>query len=192
MFGMLVVTVIAYLIGAIPFSQILAKFFRGIDLRAIGSGNIGATNLARAAGFRIALLGFLLDFLKGFTPAFLVSHFYGLSEWVIIVGLASVAGHIWSPFLAMKGGKGVSTAFGFIMAFDWRIAIGALTVFGIVFTFSKIVSISSILSSLSLLPFTLILKKEWLIVGIIFPILILYTHRVNIVRLITGEERRFR
>ncbi len=186
------IIICSYLMGSVPFCWILAKEFREVDLRKVGSGNVGATNLSRVAGVYIALIGLLLDFAKGFIPVFVVIYFHGISLLALIAGFSAVCGHIWSPFLSFKGGKGVATSLGFITAFDWRIALGAVAVFFITMLVTKIVSISSIVASFVLLPGLILFHKQWFIVGIVLPILIIYTHRENIGRLKRGEERSFK
>ena len=113
--------IFSYLIGSIPFSFILAKVLKNVDLRKVGSGNIGATNLARALGYKIGALGLLLDISKGTVPvvllADLTSSKFNVSQDSIrlMLGLASICGHNWPIFLKFKGGKGIATSFGVLI-----------------------------------------------------------------------------
>jgi glycerol-3-phosphate acyltransferase PlsY len=196
----------AYLLGAIPFSVIVAKA-RGVDLRQCGSGNLGATNVYRTLGFGYALLVFVLDALKGFIPTQLALtqvgpeffHSIGLHPGIgeqplihVIVGGFAILGHTFSPFVKFKGGKGVATGLGVILALSPE-------VFGILFTvgvtmilITRYVSPVSIISSI-LLPFLMwgfgYPKEYWLFTGIV-GLYIVYKHKANIVRLLNGTENK--
>ena len=113
------VCLLAFLVGAIPFGLLIGKL-KGIDLREKGSGNIGATNAMRQLGKPLGALVFVLDALKGGLPVFLAHRLALSPEWVVGAGFAAVFGHIYSPFVRFKGGKGVATALGVLLGLDWR------------------------------------------------------------------------
>ena len=121
------IVIASALLGSLPFGFILAKYFLRVDLKAIGSGNIGATNAARAGGPVFGAATLVLDALKGFAGAFIL-HNSGASEvWVAGAGLAAVFGHCYTPFLGWKGGKGVATSLGVIVAFEpWLGGLGVV------------------------------------------------------------------
>ncbi len=201
--------IVAYLLGSIPFGQIIAKA-HGKDLRAIGSGNIGATNLARALGKKWAYLCFFLDVAKGFAPVFaatrLLSSPPASSELAlaIAVAIAAVLGHIFPIYLNFKGGKGVATSFGVALGLWPYYTVCSVIVFMIwvvVVLISRYVSLASIIASV-FFPVTLItaiaivpdwhLSSLWplLTAAIIMPILVIIRHRENIKRLANGTESR--
>jgi len=142
------IVILAYLIGSIPFGYLYAKYFLGTDIRTIGSGNIGATNIYRAAGIVPAGAIFILDLLKGLTAVMLSKAVYGTASlWVVLAGLAVIAGHNWTVFLKFRGGKGVATSSGVIAALMPLYFLFSLGVFGITFLISRIISISSLIAS---------------------------------------------
>lgn len=124
----LALTVLSALLGSIPFGLILAKSMLGVDLKAMGSGNIGATNAARAGGAGFGVLILLLDALKGFVAPFILHQLGATDHWVAAAGLAAVLGHCYTPFLGWHGGKGVATSLGVIFAFEpWLGGVGLAT-----------------------------------------------------------------
>jgi glycerol-3-phosphate acyltransferase PlsY len=200
---------VAYLLGSIPFGQIIAKA-HGKDLRSIGSGNIGATNLARALGKKWAYLCFLLDVAKGFAPVFvgtkLLSAPPALNELALVlaVAVAAVLGHIFPIYLKFKGGKGVATGFGVALGFWPYYTVCSVVVFMIwvvVVVISRYVSLASIIASI-FFPVTLItaiaivpnwhLANLWplLAVATIMPVLVIGRHRENIKRLANETESK--
>ncbi len=193
---------IAYLIGAIPFSVLIGKFFFGKDVRKFGSGNAGATNSIRVLGKRAGIIVLLLDVAKGMVAVSL-SYYFGnislINEKFILyqfaLGLAAAIGHIYPVYLWFKGGKGVATFFGVIVAVFPQIAIVCAFVFFIAFLLTKYVSLSSIIASiafsLSVLFFYTDLPIQNRLFTIFIPLLIIYTHRENIKRLINKEENKF-
>jgi acyl phosphate:glycerol-3-phosphate acyltransferase len=183
--------VAAYVLGAVPFGVLITRAL-GVDVTKIGSGNIGATNVARAVGKKWAILVFLLDVMKGFAPVF-ATRYVDPREWVwYLVGLAAVAGHCASPFLKFKGGKGVATSLGMAFGASPLVATGGLLVFAVLFAITRYVSLSSIVGVGLAVVFAAVLK-DWVYVGIgsaLFAF-VLYTHRANIGRLMNGTENRF-
>jgi len=201
--------IVAYLLGSIPFGQIIARA-HGKDLRSIGSGNIGATNLARALGKKWAYLCFFLDVAKGFAPVFaatrLLSRPPALNELVLAlaVAIAAVLGHIFPIYLKFKGGKGVATSFGVALGFWPYYTVCSIIVFSIwvvVVLISRYVSLASIIASI-FFPVTLItatavvpdwhLANLWplLAAATIMPILVIIRHSENIKRLANGTESK--
>jgi len=133
----------AYLLGSVLFGEIIARI-RGVDLRRIGSGNVGATNVGRALGRKYAALVFLLDMLKGFVPTALALSFYGMeSRTVALAGVAAVLGHMYPVFAGFKGGKGVATAFGVLLALSRELALMVLLVWGGVLLWKRYPTVSS-------------------------------------------------
>jgi len=181
----------AYVLGAVPFGVLIARA-HGVDLTAIGSGNIGATNVKRALGLGWATLVFLLDMLKGFGPVMLARS-VDEREWIwYLVGIAAVAGHCASPFLRFRGGKGVATSLGMVFAGSPIVAGSAFGVFVILLAITRFVSLSSVVGVGSAILVAALLR-DWVYVGIgtLLFMFVLYTHRGNIRRLLSGTESRF-
>ena len=192
----------SYLIGAVPFGFIIGKM-HGIDIRTVGSGNIGATNVTRAVGKTAGRVCFVLDFVKGAIPAFAAQLAYPEESWLTFVCCAlAVAGHIFPVYLKFKGGKGISTAAGAVLALAPLPLLGAALVWVAGFFIWRYVSLASILAAASL-PILACLFR-WLEVGpaasrSIFTLVFLgilslaaiLRHLDNIKRLLNGTESRF-
>lgn len=185
-----------YLLGSIPTSLIVARLFGGIDLREFGSRNLGATNLFRAMGWKAAIPVGLFDVLKGTIPVLLAQRFStGPAHWPLLVGLAAVAGHVWSPFVRFKGGKGVATAAGVFLALaPWALLVGA-AVWGLVVKLSGYVSLGSMLASAAFVASMPLVHpngpRSTLYAGLGVFVFIVFTHRANVRRLLAGTESRF-
>lgn len=177
----------AFAIGSIPTAFLFGKF-AGVDLREQGSGNVGATNAARVLGKKVGLFVFVLDLLKGFVPAY-----FFMREMAPWIGAAAILGHIFSPFMRFKGGKGVATGCGVILAAHTALGVAGLLVWAMVFTITRIVSLSSIAAMLAMLVGALILRAEQnqLYFFVFVFLLGVWTHRENIVRLFEGKEGKF-
>lgn len=190
--------ILAYISGSIPTGYILAKL-RGINIREVGSGNIGATNVTRAMGKGMGALTLIGDALKGIIPIMVVKKW--LSSGVenpelllSITGVTAVLGHVYSIFLKFKGGKGVATALGILIALMPKIGGITIGVWLIVFILFRISSLSA-LTAFSLMPLSgyyFYRIGTFFYLTIFLPVLIFYTHRENIVRLIRGEEKGFK
>jgi len=196
--------ILSYLLGSLPTSILVGKLLKGIDIRDHGSKNAGATNIYRVLGLKPYLFVLFVDFLKGFVATAYVSNLavgsVPMSEiqLSILTGLAAVGGHIWTVFARFRGGKGVATAGGmFIGLMPILVLIGLGVYLAVVATF-RYVSLGSILASISI-PVSLMVKIwvfnqnipiEIVITAFLLPILILFTHRSNIARLIKGKENR--
>jgi acyl phosphate:glycerol-3-phosphate acyltransferase len=190
--------VVGYLLGSIPFAYLAGRITRGIDLRQHGSGNLGATNVYRTLGWKVALAVFLLDVLKGAVPVLAVLRF-GVGDhrslWAIAAGIAAIAGHAKPIFLLWRGGgKGVATATGVFMALAPVPTLIAVATWLAVVSISGYVSLGSLLAAIAL-PIAIAI-----LVGIhatLFPVsvaialFVFWSHRANIGRLRRGEEHRF-
>lgn len=216
-----VFVVVSFLSGSIPFS-LLVGLAKGVDIRKIGSGNPGATNLGRALGKKWFFVGFLLDMLKGLVPVLAAGYFMDtLGQWhtpvertwvVIACVVATVLGHVFSPWLKFKGGKGVATTFGALLGVFPMLTyagLGALVVFLIAFAIWRRISVGSIIAALCVPGIVVLLAKyaakggvqgEALLSGstaIYFgvttalAILVILKHRGNIKRLMNGTEPRY-
>ena len=188
----------AYLIGAIPFGFLIGKM-RGVDVRTVGSKNIGATNVFRTVGKKWGLLAFFCDVMKGLLPTLAARHFAAEPSWLpLCVGVATVVGHMLTPYMKFKGGKGVATAFGMLIALIPGLVGTAFAIFAVVFACSHFISLGSCTAA------------AFLAVAIWFPILgtrgaadlpqcilvtlialfIIWKHRSNIGRLVRSEENK--
>ncbi len=200
---LIAVIVCSYLLGSIPFGYILVRTFLGVDVRSIGSGNIGATNVARSGGKKLAIATFLLDAFKGWLPVFVVLHRPAISEAVAlppttvgtIVAFSALVGHMFTVWLKFKGGKGVATGMGVFLALAPLAALLALAIFTIIVLVTRYVSLGSIVATAA---FPAIVC--WLEYGRFSPaalllttaaaFLVLFRHRQNIGRLWSGTENR--
>jgi len=199
----LLVVVLAYLLGSIPTGYLLMRFFRKQDIRTIGSGNIGATNVLRSGAKGLGAATFLLDMLKGCCAVWLGQALapHLLADWPVrnveaLAALCAVLGHIYPVWLGFKGGRGVSTGFGvFLVAAPWA-ALAAITVFGLTVWISRFVSLGSILGAASFPLFAWFLvsgerPRFFLAVQVVVALLIIVKHHANIRRLFAGTESRF-
>ena len=197
--SLLWIPVAAYCLGSIPFGVLLAKLFGGADVRTIGSGNIGATNVARAAGPLAGILTLLLDAAKGAASVWLAARFSNDSAaWITLAGLAALVGHCFPVWLRFRGGKGVATAAGVFAVLCPYALAAALVLFILVFAFWRYVSLASI-SAAAAMP--LLVYLLWapghappLIVTfgtLVAALLIIFKHDANIQRLVQGQESKF-
>jgi glycerol-3-phosphate acyltransferase PlsY len=182
----------SYLLGATPTSYIAGKLGRGIDLREHGSKNLGATNVYRILGWKYAIPVALFDIAKGAVPVLVFSH----SAWLAVaVGTAAVLGHMFSPYVRFKGGKGVATAAGMFLALAPIAVLIAMAVWGFTLWLTGYVSLSSIIAILTVPVSVSLLQPNspgvfW--ASIVLVALIIFAHRRNISRLLAGTENRFR
>ncbi len=187
-----ILVIFSYLLGSILFGEIIARF-KGVDLRQIGSGNVGATNVGRALGKKYAILVFLLDMLKGFIPVSMALSFYGIESAVVaLTGIASVMGHMFSVFSRFRGGKGVATAFGVILAISTSVAFIAFLLWAVILGWKRYVSLASLCASVAVPVLFLFggFSDHLVLMAIFTCALIIYKHRSNIDRLLKGEESR--
>jgi glycerol-3-phosphate acyltransferase PlsY len=195
MMGYVAVLVASYLLGAVPTSYVVGRVFRGIDLRQHGSGNLGATNLYRVLGWKYAIPVALVDIAKGAVPVALLAPLVSASQYfALAAGLAAVAGHAVSPFVGFKGGKGVATAAGVMLALT-PLTIAVLVVIWAIIVFSTgYVSLASIVAAtlLPVLAWLLHPESRGLVpFDALIALAIVWLHRGNIRRLLAGTEHRF-
>ena len=205
-FILFLIFIICYLIGSIPFGLILTKIFDNNDLRNIGSGNIGATNVLRTGNKTLALLTLILDLSKSFIPLFIFFKLYPhpiINDFfnfiindkiflILVFGYFFVLGHCFPIWLKFKGGKGIATSLGVILSIDFFIVLCLLTIWILVFLIFKISSLSALISSTSF-PILIFFKYEkvnLLYLSIILTIFVFFTHRANIIRLLKKEEKK--
>ncbi|MCL2144416.1 MAG: glycerol-3-phosphate 1-O-acyltransferase PlsY [Endomicrobia bacterium] len=186
--------IFAYFCGAIPFAYIIAKAVGKVDIRTIGSGNPGATNVFRSVGKGAGSVTFVLDVLKGFIPVWFAILIDSSFSYSVAVAVAAMIGHMYTVFLKFKGGKGVATGCGIFLALMPLPALYALAVFTIVFLASGYVALGSIAAAVSM-PLTAYFAgyhMEAVIFTFAAATLIIYKHRSNIKRLREGKEYKFR
>ena len=180
---------ISYLIGSIPFGFLLTKIFLKKDIRDIGSGNIGATNALRTGSKSIGYATLSLDIVKAIIPVIFVKIYF--IEYLYISSLCVFLGHVFPVWLKFKGGKGVATYVGILCCLDIYLGIGFGMIWLITFLIFKYSSLSSLLGSLSIPIINFfILKEEVIFFFIIMFVLIFYTHRENIKRLLNRSESK--
>ncbi|HEY9187000.1 MAG TPA: glycerol-3-phosphate 1-O-acyltransferase PlsY [Ignavibacteria bacterium] len=214
MYSLIFIILLSYLIGSIPFGLIVGKIAKGIDIRKYGSGNIGSTNVSRILGFKYGLITQIGDILKGVVPTLIIAPiFYSKSPFQdyipindytfiqILAGIAAVCGHIWTIFAGFRGGKGVNTAVGILIGLapiDLLISFG---IFLLVLIISGYVSLGSIIAAISF-PTIMFIRENifkvsitgystLIVFAIILSLIIIFTHRSNINRLLAKKENRF-
>jgi len=181
----------AYLYGAVPFGYLIA-LSKGVDIRKIGSGNIGTTNVYRALGVVFGAMTLLLDLSKGFIPSYLAFHYFSgltpLQQWLLF--LAPIIGHCFSVFLRFKGGKGVATSVGALLGFDIRLVLMFVAVWLVTFLPTRWVSLGSILGiwSVFIFAFAILPFFPWALLFLAF--FITWRHKDNIRRLMAGSENK--
>jgi len=199
----ILVIVFSYLSGSIPFGLILTKFASGLDIRKIGSGNIGATNVFRTGNKFLAVSTLLLDALKGYAPVIITKQFF--PELIQLSCLMAFLGHIFPIWIKFKGGKGVATYLGILFALSYGLSFLFIFTWVVVLLIFKYSSISSIFSSMTVLMVTLIkdtalksfdqniyISADIKLILFIFFILIIFTHKKNISNLINKTEHKIK
>lgn len=185
----------SYLLGAIPTSYLMVRLVRGQDLRKLGSGNLGATNLYRVLGWRYAVPAGLFDMLKGAVPVLVFGPRAGGSELVpLLLGVTAVIGHVFSVFVGMRGGKGVATGAGVVLGLaPWAFLVALIT-WAVLVRLTGYVSLGSVVAAV-VMPAALYLvypeRRQLLWLFIALAALIVLLHRGNIRRLLDGTEHRF-
>ena len=206
MLNLMVILVLSYLAGSFPTSIIVGKITKGIDIREHGSGNAGGTNAFRVLGWKAGLFVSLVDIAKGSFATLVISRihfgtvpFENPSIVMILAGICAILGHTFTVFAGFKGGKGVATGAGMLIALFPYALLTCLVIFILVLFTTGFVSVSSITAAVSL-PIVLFMFDRFLdmnvdpvlmIVSVIIPLFIIFTHRTNIKRLINGEEKSF-
>lgn len=193
MFMALGLAVVAYLIGSISPSILLAKA-RGVDIKKEGSGNAGTTNTLRVLGTKAAVITLIIDVCKGFLAVYLgayLSAFAGefvMQQTTYLCAVGVVCGHIWPIYFRFKGGKGIATAFGAILAVNWIIALICLAIVALGVLVTKRMSVGSLLGGLALPFLCLYFEFNFLMGSFFLAVLVIHTHRANLVRLRNHTE----
>jgi glycerol-3-phosphate acyltransferase PlsY len=185
----------SYLLGAIPTSYLAARVFRGIDLRKVGSGNLGATNLYRTLGARFAIPVGVFDMAKGAIPVMVLAPLASSSRYfAMLCGIVAVAGHVFSVFVRFRGGKGVATASGVMLGLTpWAVLV-SLVIWLLVVRVSGYVSLGSMIAALALPVAAWLLhpgQRDLIWIQVLVALAIVWLHRANIQRLLAGTENRF-
>lgn len=194
------VLVFSYFLGSVPFGYLLVRIFRKQDIRASGSGNIGATNVARSGAKGLGILTLLLDLAKGLLAVLFAKHVApGMpgapSDLAVGAAVAAVLGHVFPVWLRFRGGKGVATALGVFLALVPIVALASVGVFLLVVLTTRYVSLASVLAAATLPVFAFLLSPDRSLVylgGVVFiALLVILKHHANIGRLLAGRESRF-
>jgi glycerol-3-phosphate acyltransferase PlsY len=186
----------AYFLGSIPFGILVARLFdQGVDLREVGSGNIGATNVARAVGKAGGGLTLLLDVGKGIFAMTLANIVVEtrMDMWLALVGAAVFLGHVFPVYMNFRGGKGVATSLGIVLFLSPVTAFLLVVLFSLVVYFTRYVSLGSVCAALALPPVMALLatSRHYVTLSLVLTFLVIYTHRENIRRLFAGQEKKF-
>lgn len=200
----IIVTIIAYLLGSISFSVIISKKMAGFDVREKGSGNAGTTNVLRTVGKKASIITLICDVLKG-VVAILVAYIAGLilkdsvdrALLIQLAGLAVIIGHTFPIFFGFKGGKGIATALGVLLITNWNIGLICLVFALVLMIITKMVSLGSLAAAV-LFPILIIFMPHtsylvdgnYIIYGILIAALVIFNHRANVKRLLTGTENK--
>ena len=195
-YGLAAMLILAYLLGATPTSYVAGRLGRGIDLRQHGSHNLGATNVYRVLGWRYAIPVGLIDVAKGVVPVAILGPWSNGPAWfTVALGIAAVLGHMFSPYVRFRGGKGVATTAGVFLALAPLAVLISLAIWGATLWLSGYVSVASLTVAV-LFPLWVRLtapgEPYTLGAAIVLALLLAYTHRANIRRLREGTENRFR
>ena len=192
---------LGYLLGSIPSGYLAGRWCKGIDLRELGSGSTGATNVLRQVGKGPALVVFVIDVAKGAAAVLLAASLTQgepLGDWIqVAAGLAALAGHIWPLWLGFKGGKAVATGFGLFLGLAWPVGLACFGVFLTTITLFRIVSLSSVVAAISL-PLLMAVgltaagseSTAKLVVALVAMTLVIWRHRSNLQRIMAGTEPR--
>ena len=192
----LLILLLGYLFGSFPSGYLAGRIAKGIDIRSLGSGSTGATNVLRHIGKRAAITVFLLDVFKGVLAILLAKYFQLNDSWQVAIGLSTLIGHIWPVWLNWKGGKAVATGLGIFLGLSWQVGLSTLGIFIIMITLFRIVSLASVSAALALPLIMFISFKTsyfslpFLVISLLAMTLVIWRHRENIVRLIKGKEPR--
>jgi len=189
-----IIIIVSYLIGSFPSAYLMGRLIKNIDIRNFGSGNVGATNAFRVLGKKYGIITLLIDLLKGFIPVFVIK--FIVSEnfltYQIVSGFCLILGHIFTVFLKFKGGKGVATSAGFLIAVSPVPMFFTILVFLITLAATRYVSLGSIIAALTYPIFTYIWNQplQLKILSVILALIIVVKHKSNIIRIINGVENK--
>ncbi|MCK8823926.1 glycerol-3-phosphate 1-O-acyltransferase PlsY [Fuchsiella alkaliacetigena] len=190
----LLVILISYLLGSIPFGLLVSKTVKGVDIRDYGSGNIGATNAYRIMGFGLGVLVALLDIGKGYVSVLLARQLFGPEVYsvLILAGILAIAGHNWPIFLKFKGGRGVATSVGVLINLMPKTVLIVFFIWLLIVVISRYVSLGSIVGA-ALIPILAVFFQKpdiYILLGLLIAVFVIYRHRPNIERLLAGEENK--
>ena len=190
----LLILFLGYLFGSFPSGYLAGRIAKGIDIRSLGSGSTGATNVLRHIGKRAAITVFLLDVFKGVISILLAKYFLLNDSWQVAIGLSTLIGHIWPVWLNWRGGKAVATGLGIFLGLSWQVGLATLGVFILMITLFRIVSLASVSAALAL-PFIMFISFKtssislpFLVISLLAMTLVIWRHRENILRLMKGKE----
>lgn len=208
MLAIIVVAVISYLIGSINFSVLISKRVAGFDVRQKGSGNAGTTNMLRTVGKKAALITLVCDILKGIVPVLLavlignIANHFGAEvkiEYLVqIAGIFAIIGHTFPIYFGFKGGKGVATSLGLVLIINWQIGLICLVFALLVMAVTRMVSLGSIATAILFPVLTIfrigseyfIVSGKYIAFSIILALIVIFNHRTNIKRILTGTENK--
>jgi acyl phosphate:glycerol-3-phosphate acyltransferase len=184
---------VSYLLGSISFGYIITKKIKGVDIRKLGSGNTGATNISRVVGIKYAVLVLILDALKGFAAILLSSYLSGEMLVILLCGLTVIAGHNWPVFFAFKGGRGGATTLGVFLGLAPIATVIVFAIFILVIMITRYVSLGTIVAAIAIPVSMLILKYPtgYIIFGLAVCLILLWKHIPNIKRLMKGKESKW-
>ena len=198
----IITAIVAYLIGSVNFSVIFSKKFAGFDVREKGSGNAGSTNMLRSVGKGAAALTLLCDILKGVVAiliAIAIGSIFNVSDKALLVQIAGVAvviGHTFPIFFGFKGGKGVATSLGILLMTNWQIGLICLVFALVLIILTQMVSLGSCAAAILFPVLTLFIPQNYIVPGnyliysIILAVIIVFNHRENVKRLLSGTENK--
>jgi len=185
--------ILSYLIGSISFGYLFARLFSSVDIRSLGSGSTGATNISRLLGLKMGLVVLVLDVLKGFIAVFLGNLVLPGTAFPLLCGLVAIIGHNWPVFFGFKGGRGVATTLGVFLGFSPLPALIVLLLFCVIVAITRYVSLGSLTGSICIPVYMQITAypPEYFLLGLAICLLIIIRHAPNIKKLINGTESKF-
>ena len=186
---------LGYFFGSFPSGYIAGRVVKGVDIRSLGSGSTGATNVLRHIGKRAAITVFLIDVFKGILSILIAKNYFSLNDsWQVAVGISTLVGHIWPVWLNWRGGKAVATGLGIFLGLSWQVGVATLGVFILMMIIFRIVSLASVSAALAL-PLIMFVSFNnsnfsisFFLISLLSMILVLWRHRDNIARLVKGKE----
>ena len=193
----IILLIVGYVFGLIQNGHYISKYL-GVDITAKGSGNVGATNVLRVMGAKIGVLVFVLDMLKGFVPCFVTRLIFRdnafVDLYVLYMGAGVILGHCFPAQFSFSGGKGISSAIGFIFVYDYRVALCMIGIFLVCVLISRYISLGSVIAAVAFPILTYLFRKpsiEHMIIIIILVCIVIFRHRKNIKRIFDGTENKF-
>ena len=185
---------LGYLFGSFPSGYLAGRIIKGTDIRSLGSGSTGATNVLRHIGKRAAITVFLIDVFKGIISILLAKYFLLNDSWQVAVSLSTLIGHIWPIWLKWRGGKAVATGLGVFLGLSWQVGLATLGIFLLMLVLFRIVSLASVSAAFALPLIMFIsfhnstISLPFLLISLLAMTLVIWRHRENIIRLRKGKE----